>query len=171
MKSYLIVLVLSQFAIKGIQPNFLISNDQLGDFYQGMLLDSALQVAKKDFRIELDSISLEGDYYEVFNVTSNTELLLQIEPGYDEPSEVYRYWVYSDKFKTKERLGIGNTIDDFLQFYELDDFLFGEGSIFLTVKGLKFSMRIEQDLIPEKWWSTMNFDEIPKTSRIDMMIL
>ena len=171
MKSVILLFSLVLLSNFNQQANFLISKNQVGDFQENMSLDSAFLVAKNYFEIEKDSIGLEGDYYTVFNIISNSELLLQIEPGYDNPDKVYRYWVYSRKFKTKEGLGIGNTIEDFLQVYELEDFLFGEGSIFLTVKELDFSMRIEQNLIPEKWWSTMDFDELPKNSKVNMMIL
>ena len=155
----------------GQKPNYLLKKNQFGDFKAGMLLDSALSLANQYYIIEEDKIRIEGEVFLVYNIILDNSKIFKIEPDCGENCRVYRYWLHSDKFKTAEGLGVGSTIQDILNTYELEDYTYGEGAIFLSVKELNYSFRIEQDFIPEAWWATMNFHKLPKNSRIDMIIL
>lgn len=159
--------------ISNAQSDYIISSTSIGPFTSKMKLVEALKTAKSKFTVKEDSIMLEGDNYLVFNLLIQEKIVLQIEPDcLDENCEVMRYWIYGNQFVTKEGLGIGNTIQDFLEVYELDQFIFGEGgTIFFRVKGLNINMMVDQSLIDEKWWTNgSNFEELPKGTKIVSMI-
>lgn len=165
---YIIILI---FSLSKVDAQLVISSNSVGPFTSKMNLNSALKIAEDLYLVESDSMELEGDRFPIYNLIYDGIVSMKIEPDCEDECKVWRYWIYGDEIRTKEDLGIGNTIDEFLKVYTLDEFLIGEGSIFFTVKELEVSMMIDQSLVPDTWWTSgMDFDQIPKSSTVSMII-
>jgi hypothetical protein len=149
---------------------FLLKNDQAGNFFRKMKTSDALEIARANYAVEESTMELEGDPYKVFKLTLDGEHLLTLEPS---DGEVWRIWVYSPKYKTVKGIGVGDSIKEILNKYTFDYLQTeGEGWYFLNVKELEFGLALEHGAYDsDEWWSNgAKFEDIPDSIRVEFII-
>lgn len=99
-----------------------ITNDKAGDFGIG----DAIPTSSDDYMVEEKTVliqSEEGPYEETIHSVSNTdEELMVITPEYDYETGEYtdnigEINVYSDRFQTAEGIGVGSSLEEFMETY------------------------------------------------------
>lgn len=174
MKKMIIVAMSLLFAFNCYaQDNeYLLDTDKAGLFTRNMDLENALELAKTRYVVEKSSISLEGDDYDVYNIKLDGQLLLRIEPYCESDCKIWRIWVHSDLYKTDKGIGIGSTIED-IQVHYTVDFLQteGEGSVFIHLNENDIGFEIDHQALTKEWWQAgAKFEDIPKETKITMII-
>ena len=107
-----------------VPPAYLISDKSVGEFKIGQQIllsySSDMYTIEKDIRKE----RIEGENLEIveYSVFENGDLALVIELRYDWEAEKHtdiidEIRVVSEKYKTKEGIGVNSTIDDFIRRY------------------------------------------------------
>ena len=119
----------------------------------GMPINEFLEIKKDNRIVKKEIISLEGDDYDIYNIYRNNEILYAVEPQCEEECTVWRIWVYSKEFKTKEGVGIGNKLGDLKKKYTLKDVITGEGSVAILVEEINLSFILDSLEIPDSWWT------------------
>lgn len=148
--------------------DFLIDNDRAGLFHKTMTAEEAWQVAQKNYTVKKSAISLEGDDYLAYEVYSGSELLLKLQPACEGDCQLSRIWVYSDRFKTNNGVGVGSTVSDLSEKYTFD-YLESEGfAICIFVKELDVCF-VPEPLTYEWFTSGAKFEEIPRDTKITLI--
>ena len=110
--------------LTGISPDYLISDKSVGEFKIGQQI--TLPYSSDIYRIEkgIRKKRIEGENVEIveYRVFENGEKVLIIEPSFDLEADKYtdkidEIRVISEKYKTKEGIGINSTINDFIKNY------------------------------------------------------
>ncbi len=167
---YLIILICS--LIPQTESEFLLDTDVAGFFYPSMPMDEALRIANKHYKVKKSKIELEGHKVDVWNVFDSDELLLQLESrDRDSDSTLWRIWVKSKKYKTKNGIGIGSTMSEVLDEYPLE-YVQVEGGLSLKVEGLDIGLMLDGSTVPDSWWTDGMVDsELPRSTKIRLIIV
>lgn len=153
------------------QNDFLIDNGMAGPFIKNMPLDKALQIAQEKYTVEKNTIFLEGIDYLVYDIFLNAELLLKLEPSYNNESTLWRIWIYSDRYKTNKGVGVGSTVADVLENYTFDVFLTEGSGHWLKVKELSVGFNLDSKAFTYEWLlNGAKFEDIPKDTEIIYII-
>ena len=116
---------------KAIQWKKTFSNNSIGFIQTGDSVSKALDLLKNEFRIEFDSIqACEGceddyeHYYSIYN--ESNDLIFTIHPGLKPNSEklIFRFVLYDSSYKSDKGIGIGNTVIDLKEKYNLTEVYF-----------------------------------------------
>ncbi|QDO94248.1 hypothetical protein FNB79_09780 [Formosa sediminum] len=147
-----------------------IENDSVDNVKIGMEISDFLESKNKEYNIKKETISLEGDDYDIFNVYENSKLIYAVEP--DEKGEkVWRIWLYGQKFKTELGIGVGNTLADLKNKYTIDDMSTAEGAVFILVKEIEVGFELDGSKIPREWWNEMKLEELKNDLPISLIII
>jgi len=111
---------------------YLISDKSVGEFKIGQQIllpysSNTYKIEKKIRKERIEGTNLEILEYHVFE---NGNLALIIELHYDWETEKHtdiidEIWVISEKYKTKEGIGVNSTIDDFVRSYPKNNLWYG----------------------------------------------
>jgi hypothetical protein len=153
------------------QDDFLIDNGRAGPFIKNMPLDKALQIAQEKYTVEKNTIFLEGIDYTVYDILLNSELLLKLEPSFNNEGTLWRIWIYSDRYKTNKGIGVGSTIADVLENYTYDSFLTEGSGHWLKVKETNVGFSLDSKAFTYEWMlNGAKFENIPKDTKITFII-
>jgi hypothetical protein len=148
----------------------IIETDSVDDVKIGMEISEFFKSKSNIYRIEKDTIILEGDDYPIFNVYENSELIYAVEPDETE-SKVWRIWLYSKKFKTELGIGVGNTLADIKEKYTLNIISTVEGSVVISVEEIDIGFELDASKIPREWWNEIKIEELKSDLPITLIII
>jgi len=98
---------------------FLISNNQASIFLVGNNVPKENRL--DNFQVRKDTVlkDTEDDVYEqiIYYLQLDSEILLEIYPDYYNQDKIGEIIVISNKLKTKEGIGVGSIIEDFISKY------------------------------------------------------
>lgn len=147
-----------------------IENDSVDNVKIGMEISDFLESKNTEYNVKKETISLEGDDYDIFNVYENSELIYAVEP--DEKGEkVWRIWLYGKRFKTELGIGVGNTLADLKNKYTIDDMSTAEGAVFILVKEIEVGFELDGSKISREWWNEMKLEELKNDLPISLIII
>lgn len=138
-----------------------------------MTINDFLKICKGNSVVKKEKIQLEGDSYDIYNVYRNGKVAYAVEPDCEKECKVWRIWVYSVDFKTKEGIGIGNTLADVMKKYTIKELSTeGEGHISITTEEAeKISFFLDSSKLPPTWWSNPSLTTLNEDRKIDLIIV
>ena len=107
-----------------VSPDCLITQNSVGEFKIGQQI--TLPYKSNTYKIERDEYeeNFEGEDYILvdYRVFENGKEVLTMRPSYDSniggySNKIFEFSVLSEKFKTKEGIGVNSTIEDFVKCY------------------------------------------------------
>ena len=108
-----------------ISPAYLISERSVGEFMMGQEIN--LPYPSDTYTVERERREgiVDGEVYEIveYHVFEDGKEVLRFQPDYDESindfsNKINEIFIYSEKYKTKEGIGINSTIEDFMKCYQ-----------------------------------------------------
>ena len=151
--------------------NDIIKTDSIDGVKIGMSIQEFLKLKKENRIVKKEKISLEGDDYDIYNVYKDKKILYGVEPQCEKECNVWRIWVYSKDFKTKENIGIGNKLGDLKKKYTISEFITGEGRVAILVKEINISFLLDSSRIPDSWWSNQSLENLNDELKIVVIII
>jgi len=151
----------------------MITANSVDDVQIGMDISKFLKDKSEMYEVKEETISQEGYESTIFNVYEDSTLVYAVEPQESEAgkNQVWRIWLYSDKFKTELELGVGNTLGDLREKYTVEEILTGEGNVAVRVKEIAVSFLLDTSQIPKEWWYNMDLAELADAILIDLIII
>jgi len=151
-----------------------------GAIYTGQKINEFIAlVEQQQFEVRRETMQIEFDYYYVYNVYANGEILYAVEPNWSNPNIVGRIWMFSPKFRTEAGIGIGSTFAEIISTYQIQ-FISTEGDddyVTIGVEETSISFGINARVFPEGWfrdgcyWERMRNRELPDSLPIGQMVM
>ncbi|MFN3554580.1 MAG: hypothetical protein ACK4VN_01310 [Bacteroidales bacterium] len=135
--------------------------------YVGQPISDFVSLTEQLFNVKKETISLEGDDYDIYNVYANGQILFGVEPEFNKPDKVWRIWIYSSDFKTEKGIGVGSTLADIKMKYQVENIGTEEG-LNVRVKDISVSFLMDNSKI---WWDNLRNEEVFKNIPIRTMII
>jgi len=163
-----ILLYLSLFLL--IQDN-LITDKSVDGVNIGKEINKFISEVKSKYSVKKEKFMLEGDSYDIYNVYENGNKIYSVEPA-ENKAIIYRIWIYSSKFKTKEGIGVGSTLGDLKSKYHIKFITTeGEGGIAVSVKECDVCFILDNSKLPQNWWDKMDTKILPDNITIAEIII
>lgn len=162
----ILIIIISFFQNQGI-----ITSNSLDEIKIGMLIDDFYRFTDTSLTIKKESIKLEGDLYDIYNVYSKDTLVFAVEPDCEDICKIWRIWLYSPHYKTMEGIGVGNTLGDLKEKYTIKSFNSEEGSVSVSVEQIDLGFQMDSKNIPDTWWSNQSLKGLSDSLKIDLIII
>lgn len=135
--------------------------------YVGQNIIDFISRAEQFYIVKKETISLEGDDYDIYNVYENGQILFAVEPDVDKPDLAWRIWIYSRELKTDKGIGVGSTLTDIKTKYQVENIGTEEG-LNVQVKDITVSFLMDNSKI---WWDNMENESVFNNIPIQRMII
>lgn len=177
MKQLIAIFSLALLVMSCKQTNkaFLISNESIGQFKQGITLTDVEQLVPKK---QLKRVIQEGEFqdekhqvYQYFD-KNNTHLLdfLLVDDEDSVHSKIERIVVVSSLYKTKAVWGVGSTFEEVRKSTEILQTVPDMEVIHIQIENPKLWLMIDKLDLKEAWWNedtkSINIDKIPNGARV-----
>ena len=135
--------------------------------YVGQPINDFVSLTEQFYNVKKETISLEGDDYDIYNVYENGQILFGVEPNFDKPNTAWRIWIYSSDLKTEKGIGVGSTLADIKMKYQVENIGTEEG-LNVQVKDISVGFLMDNSKI---WWDNMENEEVFKNIPIRKMVI
>lgn len=150
----------------------IIDSGSIGEIKIGMTINDFLKISNAKEIVKKEKIQLEGDSYDIYNIYRNNKIVYAVEPNCEKECKVWRIWIYGKVFKTKEGIGVGNTLADLKKKYLIKELSTeGEGRVAIFVKEVNITFFLDSSKIPENWWSNQSVNTLSENLEITSIII
>jgi hypothetical protein len=146
----------------------IIKSTSLGEIKIGMSIEEFLQLSLNNRTIRKELINLEGDYYDIYNIYEDDQIVYSVEP---DEEKVWRIWIYGKNLKTEKGIGIGNSLGEIRKHYKIKYFSVGEGQVAIILEDFEYSFLLDSRQIRKKWWSEQSLDGLEDEILINLIII
>jgi len=153
------------------------ANNLVDGIYVGQKINEFISLVQQKYDVKKEIMQLEGDDYDIYNVYKNGEKIYSVEPDFDNPSIVWRFWIYSPKFKTEKGIGVGSTFAEIKSKYHIE-YIQTEGvGLGVKVKETPASFYMDCSKLSREWWNNWwekidnDVNDIPENLPIQEIII
>lgn len=149
-----------------------INSDSIDGVKIGMPIAEFLKISNERDTVKKEQIQQEGENYDIYNVYRNNKIVYVVEPDCGTDCNVWRIWIYGEDFKTKEDIGVGNTLADLKKTYTIKELSTeGEGRVAIFVNEINISFILDPNKIAESWWANQTIAGLNDELVIEMIII
>jgi len=148
----------------------LITDHSVDGVVVGEKISEFVPKVQQRYSVKKETINLEGEDYDIYNVYEDGGKLYSVEPDFDNPDIIYRIWIYDSKFKTKEGIGVHSTLAEIKSKYHIESINIEEG-LSLFVKEISVSFIPDASQLPEDWWEKADYEKLPENLLIKEIII
>ncbi|GEM_PF-968949 len=135
--------------------------------YIGQKIGDFLSSVQQLYDVKKETIFLEGDGFDIYNVYENGQVLFAVEPDIDKPDIAWRIWIYSREIKTEKGIGVGSTLADIKANYQIENIGTEEG-LNVQVEDITVGFLLDNS---KGLWDNMENEKVFKEIPIREMII